>query len=108
MYLLVNVQGYLYFIAHLFLSPRYDNEQRDFVYFFGYRPDPSRPEYIFRRLCLEYAEMVRKKEWDQIEAAIVNSLVIIATGGLLVVGSEVRFLIISLSVSLLSLPLLLS
>ena len=50
------------------------------MYFFGYRPHPSRPEYIFRRLCLQYAEMVREREWDQIEAAIVNALVIIATG----------------------------
>jgi hypothetical protein len=85
--------------VRLLLSRRYDSEKRDFVYFFGYRPDPSRPEYIFRRLCLEYAEMVRKKEWDQIEAAIVNSLVIIATGrlalGIAVTSSQSLFFLTS-------------
>lgn len=58
----------------------YNREKREFQYFLSWKPKNALREYKFKDSCLKYAEMIVNREWDPIESALTNILVLIATG----------------------------
>ena len=58
----------------------YRRDKHDFDYFLSWKPANAVREYKFKESCLKFAEMIADQDWDMIEKAIMNSLVMIATG----------------------------
>ena len=58
----------------------YRREKHDFDYFLSWKPANAVREFKFKESCLKFSEMIASQDWDMIESAIMNSLVMIATG----------------------------
>ena len=58
----------------------YRRDKHDFDYFLSWKPSKAVREYKFKESCLKFSEMIAHQDWDMIESALMNSLVMIATG----------------------------
>ena len=60
----------------------YNKTTRDFDYFLSWKPKNALREHKFKDSCVKYAEMIAHRDWDAVESALTNVLIMIATGEL--------------------------
>ena len=58
----------------------YDPELDEFHNFYPWKPKSPRPDFKFRQDVLVYSRTMRSLDMDQIEASLLNALVLIAAG----------------------------
>ena len=58
----------------------YDAKEHNFKDFLSWKPKNVRREYMFKEACLNFASIVSSQNWEFMESAFMNALVMIATG----------------------------
>lgn len=63
----------------------YKKDKGGFEYFLSWKPKNAQREFMFKESCIKYAEMIRNINWDPVESALTNVLVLIATGQFIII-----------------------